>query len=384
MAIEGQGFFIMEGEGGETTFTRAGNFTVNENGYLVGPNGERVQGWEATNQGGQTQIVGNVADYDDINLQSVSSVAEATQNYAPRANLDADATAPTAAFDPGDTDSYNFKSDVTVYDSQGGSHVLSVYYRKTADNNWDWHALANSTEVDADGNGTVDSSDAPGSSGDLFDTDGDGVTDLSRIGEGSLIFDSDGALQSEQDALAGGGTAVSSVNVTTPWVNGSNAGQTIEFDFGTAINSTTDGGNGLDGVVQRAGQSVLFSAEADGRATGSLQSFSVDSDGVLVGRFDNGTTEPLFKVALADFVNPDALERRGSNEFASTSQSGDPVIKEPNTGGAGSIRGYSLEDSNVNAADEFVKMIAIQRGYQANTKVITTVDQMLQSLMAVK
>lgn len=393
MAIDGEGFFITEKDNGDTTYTRAGNFSVDQDGFLVGPGGARVQGWETTKQGGQTQIVGNVGDTQDINMQAVNSTAEATTSYKPRVNLDADADADNAPHNLADSSGtpsfdYHFKTDVTAYDSQGGSHVLSTYYTKTQDNEWDVRTLAKADEVDTSGLNYT------------YDTDGDNTDDLAQIqtsngNDGShLSFDTDGALANERDGLedtdGDGGqdnapgtlTDVSEVDYTTPWDNGSDPNQTIAFDMGTSTN--VDGGNGLDGVVQRAGDSVLFSAESDGRATGSLQSFSVDDDGIIQGRFDNGTTEPLYKVALADFVNPDALERRGSNQFGATSQSGEPVIKQPNSGGAGSVRGYSLEDSNVNSADQFTKMIAIQRGYQANTKVITTVDEMLQSLMRVK
>ncbi|MFB6261070.1 MAG: flagellar hook-basal body complex protein, partial [Thiohalorhabdaceae bacterium] len=210
MAIDGQGFFITERDNGETTYTRAGNFSVDEDGFLVGPGGAKVQGWEATNQGGQTQIKGNVEDYQAINMQSVSSTAEATSNYKPRANLDADADAanpPQTLADSSGTPAfdYHFKSDVTVYDSQGGSHVVSRYYTKTGDNEWDVRTMAKAGEVDTTGLNT-------------YDTDGDGTDDLAQLqtsngNDGShLSFDSDGALANERDGLGAGATAVSNVN----------------------------------------------------------------------------------------------------------------------------------------------------------------------------
>ncbi|HKJ87530.1 MAG TPA: flagellar hook-basal body complex protein, partial [Gammaproteobacteria bacterium] len=157
--------------------------------------------------------------------------------------------------------------------------------------------------------------------------------------------------------------------------------QQVRFDMGKSL---ADGGNGLGGVFQRPGGSVLYSANVDGRQAGDLQSFSVNDSGVLVGNFDNGATAPLFKVALADFNNPDGLNKVGNSNYVESDASGERSIKEPGVGGAGNIRGFALEESNVDASSEFVRMILIQRGYQANTKVVTTVDQMLQSLMNIK
>jgi len=375
MAIDGRGFFVLENPtSGATSYTRAGNFNVDNSGFLVGPGGERVQGWRVMKEDGEVRIEGSATDHGDINLQDVQSVAEATSKISPRANLNASAD-PDAPKDTlragqagdGQDFDYHFKTDATVYDSQGNSHIISVYFTKNANNQWSWRAMANASEV---------------SQGASYDVNGDGQindSDLRQVGSGQLTFDENGALATE---TADGGTYTNGgVQIQPQWSNGAAAGN-IVLDMGNS--RETDGGTGLDGVVQRSGNSVLFSAEVDGRPTGSLESFSVDDKGVLVGRFDNGTTQPLYKVAVADFVNPDGLERMGSNKFGVTQSSGNPVFKEPGTGGAGSIRGFSLEDSNINAAEEFTDMISVQRGYQANTKVISTVDEMLQSLMRVK
>ena len=394
MAIDGSGFFVTKNpDTNLTTYTRAGAFNIDKEGYLVSADGSRVQGWRATTSGGDTITTGKVGDID---LDAVQSTVKQTSYVEPKLNLDADASATdlndgTDNFDPADDTTYNFKTDVTVYDSLGSSHKISMYFSKTAENGnpneWNWKAVANAAEVDTTGDGDDDTNNAPGTdtdgdaAGELFDTDGDGNTDLSVLDEGSLEFNDDGSLQQEYDDLNLGGGAISDLSINTPWTNGADSSQTIDFDLGT---STGDGGDGLDGVIQRPGGSVLYSHDVDGQPAGSLEDFEVNTDGVLVGSFTNGSTQPLFKLALAEFKNVDGLTRKGGNQFVASDASGDPAIKEAGQGGVGTVRGFALEESNVDASKEFTRMIQVQRGYQANTKVIKTVDDMLNSLMSLK
>jgi flagellar hook protein FlgE len=438
MAIDGDGFFKMrvpesnnEAQSLATYYTRAGNFTVDKDGYLTGPEGARVQGWQASkNDQGDFVINGGTEGEGDINIEQLSNTTQATENVSMKLNLNASADPiypDDLAFDPTDKNSYHFKTESTVYDSQGGEHIVSQYYRKVSENRWEYHTVAKAAEVDRNsGDATVanDSELAESVSEGLYDTNEDGNADLSRLFRGTLRFDGDGALIEENGGVdwdnpdggdgtvatadstttTGGGDPVAvgtfvdgggpgDVEVRIPWANGSAAtnppdtedtatfGQ-ITFNHGTDQN--TENGNGLDGATQRAGESVLYSQSVDGRGLGSLNSFSVNEEGVIVGTFDNGSTQPLAKVAIAEVDNPEALTREGGNKYTLSDAAGAATIREPGTGGAGTIRGFSLEESNVKASEQFTRMIAIQRGYQANTKTIQTVDEMLQQLMRVK
>lgn len=383
LAIQGNGFFATKNpQTGQEAYTRAGNFTINEQGYLVNPEGDRVQGWSVkeTDDGS----IQNDGKLGDLNLEKVSSAADKTTQVSPSINLNADETAVNEGkargnFDPTDDGTYNFKTDMTVYDSLGGKHVVSAYFSKTASNEWNYHVLAKSDDVQ---NSKVPSNDGDPegqAEPDLYGENGQ----LARIGVGSLEFNTDGSLKRENNGLFLEGEDVKTNPITTPWSNGAEATQQIDFNMGSATAPNLEGGNGLDGVVQRSAKSVLYNANVDGRPTGDLTGFSVESDGTLVGNFDNGTTKPLYRVALAQFSTPEALTRNGNNRFVVNAQSGDPNITNPGSGGAGTVEGFHLEQSNVSAAEEFVDMITIQRGYQANSKVISTADDMMQSLLQV-
>jgi flagellar hook protein FlgE len=383
LAIQGNGFFALKNpKTGQEAFTRAGNFTINEQGYLVNPSGDRVQGWSVKET--EDGTIQNDGKLGDLNLNKVSSTADKTSRVVPSANLNADETPVNEEqvrgnFDPTDQGTYNFKTDMTVYDSLGAKHVVSVYFSKTGSNQWNYHVVGKSNDVQTSKLPSNDGEPEGEASPDLY-----GENDqLARIGVGSLEFNTDGSLKRENNGLFLEGDDVKTNPIQTPWSNGAEASQQIEFDMGSATAPNLEAGNGLNGIVQRSSKSVLYNANVDGRPTGELTGFSVEADGTLVGNFDNGSTKPLYRVALARFSTPEALTRDGNNRFVVNAQSGDPNISNPGSGGAGTVEGFHLEQSNVSAADEFVDMITIQRGYQANSKVISTADDMLQSLMQV-
>ncbi|MFA9461504.1 flagellar hook protein FlgE [Thiohalorhabdus methylotrophus] len=386
MAVDGDGFFITRNpDTGEQLYTRAGSFTVDKEGYLVTSGGNRVRGWSTEEVDGKVQTQGELGD---VNLTEKQSTAERTRNINPKANLDADADPAeprgTIANDPNGAAEpsfdYHFKTDFKVYDSLGSSHDVSAYFTKTDKNEWDVRVMADAEEVNTEGLTT-------------YDTTGSGEADLAQLTLPSgqqgihLTFNQDGSLKSEKRGLAANGNvseeAFGSNSFQVPWSNGSEAGHAISMDMGDDT-ATSGSSGGLSGVFQRPGGSVLYSADVDGRQAGDLQSFSVNEAGVIVGSFDNGATAPLYKVALADFKNADGLNKVGNSNFQASDASGEPSIKKPGEAGAGNVRGFALEESNVDASEELVRMILIQRGYQANTKVVTTVDEMLQSLMNIK
>ncbi|MDQ6951816.1 MAG: flagellar hook-basal body complex protein, partial [Mariprofundales bacterium] len=194
------------------------------------------------------------------------------------------------------------------------------------------------------------------------------------LGPQSLVFDSNGALVNEY-----------APKFTLPW-NGANA-NVINFNMGSATTidaQGTSGGKGLDGVLQLAGSYATRQMTRDGFTSGFLDKLETDSTGVIFGVFTNGQRRPLYQVALANFPNAQVLSHMGGNLQQETIASGTPVTEKPGNGGMGSISPFGLEQSNVDLAAQFVKLIVIQRGYEANSKTITTTDQMLGALMQLK
>jgi len=234
----------------------------------------------------------------------------------------------------------NYQSSITVYDSLGTGHVVTVNFRKAsvgaAASTWEWHATTGGDDVIAGG------------------------------GSGTLTFNNVGVL------VAGG----SAQAVTFDFAGGAAAGQTISLLFGPS--------SGEGATTQYPISSKTNYQSQDGYAPGVLQNISVSQDGIISGTYDNGQILSLYQVTLANFNNPQGLKREGGNLYSTTLESGNAFTSTPGDGGTGKISANSLEQSNVDLATEFVRMIIAQRGYEANSKVITTTDEILQTLMNLK
>ena len=157
----------------------------------------------------------------------------------------------------------------------------------------------------------------------------------------------------------------------------------IELDFGLRYNGSAWVKNSLS-TSQYASASTTTFQTANGYGAGDLEGVHVDVDGVITGSYSNGQLIPLFRVGLAKFQNTQGLFKEGGNLYSETRQSGSAITNKPGTNGLGSIAPNALEQSNVDIAQELVKMITTQRGFQANSKIITVTDQMLQDLINIK
>ncbi len=342
LAIDGAGFFAVKGNQGGIEgqfYTRAGQFSLDQNGYLVNLDGLRVQGYLADPTG---QVLPSLGD---LKVGELAAPPRSTANVTVKANLQSDAAVVPAAFDPTDPiKTSNFSSSTTVYDSLGKAHQVDLYFKKTASGAWDFHGLT----------------DGGGVSGGTAGTE-------AEVATGTLTFDSDGKLT--------GVTQTSNFNpidATGP--------QALTFNFGTP----TPGGSGVDGITQFANPSTTTFVNQDGYGAGDLSSLKINQTGDIVGAFTNGQSRTVGRVALADFAAPDKLSRIGGNLFQEVPESGQPAIGDPSKGGRGSLVAGALEQSNVDLASEFVKMIAAQRGFEANSKTLTTADQLLSELIAIK
>jgi len=325
VAIEGQGFFILKQPGNNTTYySRAGAFRFDDQGYLVNPEGMRVQGqqYDATGvlrPGDPTDIY--VSNAGMIKGQTTTAV---TQNL----NLDASESVIAQAFDPADANTYNYSSSTQIYDSLGNPHLLTTYFRKTDQNQWEWH-------WSADVNGTVQQG----------------------LG-GTLDFTTEGIAANTPQ----GGTIPA-----IDWQNGTTQ---------TAVNLTFN-------TTQFSSASRILSQDQDGYAAGKLTNIGIDPDGAVVASYSNGQRVKISHLVLARFTNPNGLEAAGSNTFLATSESGAASTGLPGPE-LGKVFTNSLEMSNVDMGSEFVRMITVQRGFQANSKIITTVDEMLSDLINLK
>lgn len=340
LALNGEGLFIVEGNVGGVEgryYTRAGQLGIDADGYLVTVDGLRLQGYPADGRGTLSGTLG------DLRVQGGTLPANPTTEVTVGANLDAGAEIlpPFDPTNPGATS--NFSTTTTVYDSLGNPREVTVYFRKNGPNDWEWHALVDGAEVDGG-------------------TPGEPTVGAS----GTLTFTTDGAL----DTVTG---------ATSTWdFVGATPGQAIELDFGDAI---ADGGTGLGGMTQHASPSSVNVLTQDGYGAGSVAGIAIGADGTVTGVFSNGQRRTLGQVAVADFASYDGLERAGQGLWVATDASGDPLIGAAGTGGRGAIVAGALEGSNVDLAREFVDLIAYQRGFSANSRIITTADEMYAELV---
>ncbi|UDY37187.1 flagellar basal-body rod protein FlgF [Dermatobacter hominis] len=329
LAITGDGFFIVE-QGGERLFTRSGAFTLDTLGRLVSQNGGIVQGWPA-DATGQFNPNGPVRPLV-IPVGDVIAPVQTTSTVL-GGNLPADAAVGTTV-----------ATSIDVYDGQGRQTTVRFELTKTAGDTWG----VGYRYVDAAG---VQQPTPPAAA--------------TAVTGGPLTFDADGELTSGYTLTIPGGA-----------IPGFGAGDDISVSLGAAAAPTR--------VTQFGSLSTASALDQDGSAAGSLQSFSIGQDGLVTGSYSNGLTRSLGQLALASFNNPEGLEKRGGSAFRATPASGAINIGQAGQGGRGLLSSGTLEMSNVDLSTEFTNLILAQRGFQANSRVVTTSDEMLQEVVNLK
>ncbi len=334
MAINGKGFFMVEDNSGSAFYTRAGEFTFDREGYLVNPDGLYVQGYGVSSVAADGTIT--LGSIENINVPAESTAPpQATTSFKLDINLDAGAAV-------NDT----FASTQTVYDSLGNAIPLTLTFTKTAANEW-----------------TADVSVPTGT-----------VTTLPgdiNISNATLSFDGNGNLTTGTDPSI---TLTNLVSGAAD-ISGGNAINWDLFDSAGATNGD---------LTQYAAASTYNFNIQDGYAAGNLRGVSVDESGYVFGAYSNGQLTPLYQVVLADFPSYYGLSKLGHNLYAESPASGQAMPGVALSGSLGSISPSAIEMSNVDLAQEFVKMITTQRAFQANSRVITTSDEVLQELINLK
>ncbi|OLU15099.1 MULTISPECIES: flagellar hook protein FlgE [unclassified Pseudomonas] len=409
LAINGSGFFRTSNNG-DISYTRAGYFGTDREGFIVNNFGHNLQGYGVDANGNlQNGIIGNLrvetasqaprstsTITQPFNLNSTESVpvlrqsaydtayqtafngvllpgnpnptpaeiAAATAAATPAelaaanaAGATAGTTAANASFNPADPTSYNRSTSVNIFDAQGNAHSFTQYFVKTGANSWDVKILV-------DGRNPLDPTSTQAlSAGVTFDASGKmQAIDPANLSAG-LTVAPDGSINMNGWVPA----APTNAEGTTWAPNGSAASAAIKFDFrgSTQFNSTFS----VAKVVQ------------DGYSTGELAGLEIDETGVLFARYTNGQTKVQGQLVLANFANMQGLTPVGKTAWVQSSESGEPVIGTPKSGTLGTLQAGALEDSNVELSDQLVNLIVAQRNYQANAKTIETESAITQTII---
>jgi flagellar hook protein FlgE len=325
MAINGQGFFQLN-DGGSMVYSRNGQFQLDQNGYIVNAQGNKLMGYAVDPKTGLISQ-GNIVPLQLSNQELPPQVTSTAQIGL---NLNAADTPPTTTtFSPSDPTSYNNSTSMTIYDSLGVSHIVNLYFQMApspAVNTWNAYM-------------TVDGLPATGTS------------------LGTVSFDSTGALTTPASPGV--------VNTTITYPNGTT--QNVGLNF----SATTQYGSPF----------AVNSLTQNGYATGQLSGFSTSSDGTIVGNYTNGQTKPLGQILLANFSNAQGLQPIGNNDWSPSASSGQALLSAPGTSGLGVLQSGAVESSNVDLTGELVNLITAQRVYQANAQTIKAQDTILQTLV---
>ncbi len=328
-AIQGEGFFITQSPQGNTYYTRDGTFQVDSAGNLLTSTGAQVQGWNSTTSTGTIDTSGAISG---IRIPSGAlSPPVAASNMSVDLNLNSAATADATS---------DFSTPVTVYDSLGKSHILTVSFEKTDTNTWSYQVSLPGADVTAGTAGTP--YDIPNASG-------------------TMTFDTNGQLTSP--------AAGSTIPVAIPGLS----------DGASDLNISWDPYNTGAGRITQFGQASAASASSqDGAAAAELVSVSISDGGAITAQYSDGVQSTVGQLALAAISNPNTLVDVGNNDYQLSAATADPSVGTPGTGGRGTVVGGALESSNVDLATQFTNLITFQRSYEANAHVVTTADQLSQ------
>jgi flagellar hook protein FlgE len=335
--VQGDGFFVLRNTQNNTLYTRAGNFQVDDAGNLLTNTGERVQGWTSIDR--ETGILDTTGAIGDI-VVPVGAAKQpiATTGFTLDFNLNSSAAADATS---------RFSDTIKVYDSLGTSHVVTVHFQKTDANNWAYNVTIPGEDVDG------------GTTGTAFDISG---------ATGTLTFGTDGQLTSP--------AAGSPVVFDIPGLTSGAADMNLTWNPYTAA--------GVGRITQFGQPSAPSASSQNGSAAAQLVRVGLADGGKILAQYSDGQQVVVAQVAMASVRNSESLIACGNNNFQTSARTATPAIGLPNTGGRGDIVGGAIEASTVDIAREFTQLIVLQRGYQANSRVVTTVDEMSQETINLK
>ncbi|MBQ0797206.1 flagellar hook protein FlgE [Zhongshania sp.] len=324
LAISGEGFFTMKGTSG-VTYTRAGSFSVDRDGFVVNNNLERLQVFPPSGDGNFS-----TGSLSDLQLQVSENAPKSTERAQIGVNLPANAPTPAATpFDPSLPTSYNHATSMTVYDSLGTQHTATLYFVKdAAANTWNQQLYVDNNAVG---------------------------------GFNTVSFSNAGELQTPASGL-----------ITYPSYDPGTGAAAMDLSFDFTASTQYGKEFGVNNLQQ------------DGFTTGRLTGIEVDNTGIVSARFTNGQSKQLGKVAMASFSNPNGLQQQGDTSWAETFASGSPRVGEAGSSNFGLLQSGALESSNVDLTSQLVEMITAQRNFQANTQMISTADAVTQAIINIR
>lgn len=341
LGISGNGYFVLA-QNDQRYFTRAGNFKVDSAGFIVNQNGLAVLGFPANGSGALEPININTLQQESVESTEVtiSGNLDASTNLVNTAVIPDPGVAVPPTVTYADLNAYSsYSSVVDVFDSLGEKHTVSLFFYHTDTNEYTVRAYVNNEDVDATGT----------------------LTGYPRlVGEKIMAFGGNG----QRNPLPVVGTPDFTTNIA--WNNESEAGE-IAFTFAP--------------MTQYSAASNILSVSQDGKGVGVVTTLAVSSSGQVSALLTNGQNAVIGTLAMANFANPEGLARLGGNILSLSSASGEPVYGTAETGNFGSIKSGTVELSTVDIASEFVKIITLQRGFQASSRIINTINQLLNEII---
>ncbi|MBR1404748.1 MAG: flagellar hook protein FlgE [Treponema sp.] len=369
VAIQGNGFFI-EKNGEKSYYTRAGAFSLDQNGTLVNPaNGMRVQGWMARELNGEMVVQTAATPTDLVIPVGSKDPAKATQNINFACNLNKNTPEIPENATEADIAKGTWNTEFKIYDSFGNEHLLNVNFTRVRGNPNQWTATV---QIDPDNADFTQTRVGLGTT--------DGVENTFTVS-----FDNNGTLAAVTDSAGNNsnpdGEIILQASYTVPESNADADGnpyrQTMNINLGTI-------GSMINTVTQSASASSTKAFYQDGYTLGYLENFKIDSTGSITGVYSNGTNRTIGQLAMATFANQNGLEKAGDNTYVKSNNSGEAKINAAGIAGGGTFLAGALEMSNVDLTEQFTDMIVTQRGFQSNAKTIQTADTLLETVLSLK
>lgn len=354
LAITGNGFFATVPELGslETSYTRAGQFKLNKDNFVVNSQGGHLLGFPINPDGSSSSV--SLSTATPIRIPTASGAPTKTSEVDIRMNLPAGDVPPAnPAFDPADPLTFNNSTSVTIFDSLGDSHVMTYYFIKDSPNTWNMF-----TAVDDQ----------------LVDIPGGPINNGAGINGAQLVFSAGGDFESHDPAIIQ--TDELGVGVLT---NGADPTQKVIIDF----NLDTSGPNPNE-PTQFASNFEVTALKQDGLAVGRLTGIDIGTDGLVRATYSNGTSQPLSRIALVNFANEQGLTQVGNSNWKESIVSGEGLAGEGGSGTFGTINSSALEQSNVNLTSELIDLISAQRNFQANSRALEVDNQLNQTILQIR
>jgi len=353
LAITGNGFFatVPELDSLDTSYTRAGQFKLNDNNFVVNSAGGHLLGFPVNTDGSSSSVA--LSTSTPIQIPTASGAPTQTSEVDIKMNLPAGDTIPSFTFDPSDPLTYNNSTSVTIFDSLGDSHVMTYYFIKSTANTWDMYSAVDDV---------------------LVDIPGGPINNGAGINGTQLTFTASGDFSAQDPAII-----LTAPLGTTILSNGADATQQIVVDF----NLDPTGPNSNEPTQYASGFEVT-SLEQDGLAVGRLTGIDIGTDGLIRARYSNGTSEPLARIALVGFANNQGLTQVGNTSWKESIISGEALAGEAGSGTFGTINSSALEQSNVNLTTELIDLISAQRNFQANSRALEVDNQLNQTILQIR